>query len=50
MAAKLYEDLNDPLLNFMDVISENIEKINKILANKDLSEIFDSTLEISQIK
>ena len=46
----LYDDLNEPLLNFMDIISENIEEINNFLANKDLSEIFDSTLAINEIE
>jgi hypothetical protein len=50
IANKLYQDLNEPLLNFMDVINENIQKINIILANKDLSEIFDSTYAISELK
>ena len=34
----------------MDIINENIKKINDILANKDLSEIFDSTYAISELK
>ena len=50
IANKLYQDLNEPLLNFMDIINENIKKINDILANKDLSEIFDSTYAISELK
>ena len=49
LAKQLYEKLNEPLLNFMDIISQNIENINKILANKDLSEIFDSTLAINEL-
>ena len=50
IASKLYDDLNEPLLNFMDITKENIEKINNILANKDLSEIFDSTLAITELR
>ena len=50
IANQLYKDLNEPLLNFMDIINENIKKINDILANKDLSEIFDSTYAISELK
>ena len=49
LANNLYEDLNEPLLNFMSVIKENIEQINECLASKDLSEIFDSTLAINQL-
>ena len=49
LAKQLFEKLNEPLLNFMDIISQNIENINKILANKDLSEIFDSTLAINEL-
>ena len=50
IANKLYQDLNEPLLNYMDIINENIKKINDILANKDLSEIFDSTYALSELK
>ena len=46
---EVYENFNEPLLNFMNIITENIEKINKLLANKDLSEIFDSTLAINEL-
>ena len=49
IANQLYEDLNEPLLNFMDIISSNIQNINDLLANKDLSEIFDSTLAINEL-
>jgi len=49
MISKLYEDLNEPLLNFMDIINNNIQKIIELLANKDLSEIFDSTLAINDL-
>ena len=49
MAEKFYEDLNEPLVNFMDVIYQNIQIINNFLANKDLSEIFDSTLAINEL-
>ena len=50
LAQKLYEKLNEPLLKFSDIVSNNIEKINKLLANKDLSVLFDSTLAINQLK
>ena len=33
----------------MDVINQNIQIINNFLANKDLSEIFDSTLAINEL-
>ena len=46
---ELKENFNDPLLNFMNIITDNIEKINNFLANKDLSEIFDSTLAINEL-
>ena len=49
LANNLYEDLNEPLLNFMSVITENIEQINECLASKGLAEIFDSTLAINQL-
>ena len=49
LVENLYGELNGPFLNFRDIINENFEKLNKILANKDLSEIFDSTLSISEI-
>ena len=49
IATKLYEDLNGPLLNFMDIISQNIEKINEFLAKRDLSELFDSTLILNKL-
>ena len=42
-------NLNEPLLNIRDKINENIEKINNMLVNKDLSEIFDSTLAIKEL-
>ena len=50
LAQKLYEKLNDPLLKLGDIVSNNIEAINKLLANKDLSIIFDSTLAIYQLE
>ena len=37
LANKLYNDLNEPLLKLGEIISENMEKINNILANKDIS-------------
>ena len=49
IANKLYEDLNEPILKMGDIINENIGKINVLLANKDLSEIFDSTLAIKEL-
>ena len=49
IATQLYEDLNGPLLNFMDIISQNIEKINEFLAKRDLSELFDSTLILNKL-
>ena len=49
LGAELYENLNEPLLNFMDLITENIEKVNSFLVNKDLSQIFDSTLAIKEL-
>ena len=49
LANNLYEDLNEPLLNFMSIITENIEQINECLASKGLAEIFDSTLAINQL-
>ena len=49
LANKLYEELNEPLLKIGDIITKNIEKINNFLANKDLSEIFDSTSAINQL-
>ena len=36
-------------MNIRDNINENIEKINNMLVNKDLSEIFDSTLAIKDL-
>ena len=50
LANKLYNELNEPLLKLREIISENIKKINNILANKDISEIFDSTFAIKQLK
>ena len=50
LANQLYEELNEPLLKLGDIITKNIEKINNILANKDLSEIFDSTLAIKELE
>ena len=49
LANKLFEDLNEPLSNFMDIIKTNIEKINNCLANKPISEIFDSTFVINEL-
>ena len=49
LANKLYKELNEPLLKLGDIITKNIEKINNILANKNLLEIFDSTLAIKQL-
>ena len=33
----------------MDIISQNIEKINEFLAKRDLSELFDSTLILNKL-
>ena len=43
IAENFKENLNEHFLNIRDNINENIEKINNMLVNKDLSEIFDST-------
>ena len=50
MASELFEQLNDPLLNLRDIINDNIEELNNLLAFKQLSAIFDSTYAIDGIK
>ena len=49
IAENFKENLNEHFLNIRDNINENIEKINNMLVNKDLSEIFDSTLAIKDL-
>ena len=49
LANKLKKELNEPLLNLRNIIKQNIEAINNLLAEKDLSEIFDSTLALKKI-
>ena len=50
MASTLYEELNGPLLDLRDNIITNIEELNNLLAFKDLSSIFDSTLAINGLE
>ena len=50
LAYLLNKEINEPLLNLKNIIIENIEKINLFLPNKDLSEIFDSTFALNEIK
>ena len=50
LASELFEKLNDPLLSLRDIINENIEELNKLLAFKELSAIFDSTYAINGIQ
>ena len=50
LANKFKEEINEPILKMRDKIDEKIGKINSLLANKDLSEIFDSTLAIKELK
>ena len=51
LANILKKELNESLLNFKDIVYENIIQINSALTseNIDLSEIFDSILAIKQI-
>ena len=49
LASEFNEELNEPFIQMRDIINENIGKINSLLVNKDLSEIFDSTLAIKQL-
>lgn len=49
LANKFNEDLNEPFMKMAEIANENIEKINSLIANKDLSEIFDSTLAIKEL-
>ena len=49
LANKLKKELNEPLLNLRNIIKQNIKAINNLLAEKDLSEIFDSTLALKKI-
>ena len=50
MASVLYEEINGPLLELRDIIITNIEELNNLLAFKDLSSIFDSTLAVNQLE
>ena len=50
MASVLYEQLNDLLLNIRDIIINNINELNNLLAYKDLSAIFDSTLAVNGLE
>ena len=50
MASTLYEQLNGPLLDLRDNIISNIEELNNLLAFKDLSQIFDSSLAINDLE
>ena len=49
LANKLYNELNEPLLKLGVIVEKNIERINNILANKDISEIFDSTFALKEL-
>jgi len=49
LANKFNEDLNEPFMKMAEIVNQKIEKINSLLANKDLSEIFDSTLAIKEL-
>ena len=50
MASVLFGQLNDPLLNLRDIIINNINELNNLLAFKDLSSIFDSTLAVNSLE
>ena len=50
LASIFYEQLNGPLLDLRDKIIINIEDLNNLLAFKDLSAIFDSTLAINDLE
>ena len=50
MASILYEELNGPLLDLRDKIIINIEELNNLLAFKDFTSIFDSTLAINELE
>ena len=50
LANQLNKELNEPLMKLKYIINEKIEQINNYLANKDLSEIFDSTNILKEIE
>ena len=50
LANKLYNQLNEPLLELRDIINSNITELNNILVSKDLLQVFgDSTKSSKQL-
>ena len=47
LASELLEKINDPLVELRDIINEDINELNELLAFKELSAIFDSTYAIN---
>jgi hypothetical protein len=50
LANELYQKINTTLEDMPEKIIQGIEKINKLIKYKDLSEVFDSTLSLTKIK
>ena len=50
LARDLYDEINGRILNLENFIDSNINDLNNILAFKDLSSIFDSTLAIDDLQ
>ena len=50
LATELYQNINTTLENMIEEINKMIPTLNKYVKNKDLSEIFDSTLSLDEIK
>ena len=50
MANSLYMKLNESLINLKNIINLNISDLNNLLAYKDLSSAFDSSLAIGKLK
>jgi len=50
LAEEFYQKINTTLENMTEKINKEISKLNELVKYKDLSEIFDSTLDLDEIK
>ena len=50
LASELYQKINTTLENMNEKINKDISKLNELVKYKDLSELFDSTLSLDEIK